>query len=134
MLSKAEDTHTSVVVCANAEGTVMIPTLIFQGVRKMTSFMKGYTEAKYIMSESGYMEDNTYVDWAQDFIAQSGGNCVLVVDWHSTRMNLEAIQLFRDANVKVVCLHPHTTHRLQPMDILAYSRLSRPHCPNTPAN
>ena len=42
---------------------------------------------------------------------------LLVLDEHSTHVkNLKAIELARKENVTMLCLPPHTTHKIQPLD------------------
>jgi hypothetical protein len=117
MPETGEDSHVSVVVTGNAAGEFLAPTFIFEGVRLMTAFTIGYKEATYMMSDSGGQEDHTFIEWCKLFVAKTGGKCALILDWHGTRLCFEAIKILRDAEVQLMCLHPHTTHRLQPMDV-----------------
>lgn len=49
---------------------------------------------------------------------------LLVLDGHITRTrNLEAINLARDNGVIMVCLPPHMTHRLLPLDVAFFKPL-----------
>jgi len=54
--------------------------------------------------------------WAQDFVDQTKGPCILILDNHSTRNDPIVLEIFVKANVQVVTLHPHTTHLTQPFD------------------
>ena len=66
--------------------------------------------------------------WLKHFIdcvrPQPGRKVVLVLDGHVTHTkNLAAIQLVRDAGVVMVSLPPHTTHKLQPLDVAFFGPL-----------
>lgn len=49
---------------------------------------------------------------------------VLILDGHVTHVkNLEAIEMARDAGIRMISLPPHTTHRLQPLDVAFFGPL-----------
>ena len=73
-------------------------------------------------NKSGYMTKELFVTWLHHFIkyaSPSLSNIVLLVlDGHSTHVkNIEAIDLATQNNVDIICLPPHTSHRMQPLDV-----------------
>lgn len=120
--------HVSLVACGNAAGKFLHPTLIFEGVRPKSSYVKDFPEARLLMTLSGYMEIAAYIAWAEDFVAQTGGNCVLIVDNHSTRKSLAALEIFLEHKVQVVTLPPHTTHLTQPLDVAVFRPFKASFC------
>lgn len=50
-----------------------------------------------------------------DYVRPSVENTVfLILDWHHT--NLDIILAARENHVSILCLSPHTTHKMQPLD------------------
>ena len=117
VLWRGQDYHVTLVACGNAAGTFLPPTLIFEGKRAKSVYIKDFPEAKLLMTISGWMEMGAYEAFARDFVAMTGGNCILIVDNHSTRKSLEALEIFLEHGVKIVTLPPHTTHLTQPLDV-----------------
>jgi len=48
---------------------------------------------------------------------------ILILDGHCSHKSLEVIDLARSSGVVIVCLPPHTTHKLQPLDRTFYGPL-----------
>lgn len=76
------------------------------------------------MSENGWTDDFLCKEWLQkSFIPQatsrntSGKPILLIYDGHGSHDTLDVIALSREHNVILYCLPPHTTHKLQPLDI-----------------
>ena len=53
----------------------------------------------------------------QIYKADKKDNVILVLDEHySHTRNLEVITLARENHVDIVCLRPHSSHKMQPLD------------------
>ena len=48
------------------------------------------------------------------------GHVILFVDGHHSHISIKLVQLAREKNVELICLPPHTTHILQPLDVGVY--------------
>jgi len=79
--------------------------------------MEGFPEAGCIATDSGFINNDVYVEWVKMFIEETGGNCILIADQHISRFDLRAILLLVKANVKMILMPPHCTHELQPADV-----------------
>ena len=112
-----ENKHVTLVMCVNAAGEAVVPTLIFTGERPMAKLIQGWGDCCLAMSDSGFITDDIWVSWVKKFIEVTGGNCVLISDHHVSRSDPRALHLLREANVKLMCLQPHTTHVCQPLDV-----------------
>ncbi len=109
--------HISIVATANAAGKVLRPFVLMQGkLAKKTYVHDHWPDARLVMTESGYQDNASWLAWAKFFVEDTGGNCILIADNHSTRRNLAAIEVFVQANVTLVTMPPHTTHVTQPLD------------------
>ena len=55
----------------------------------------------------------------------SNGYRLLIMDGHINHINLEFVQFREDYRIIPICLPPHTTHLLQPLDLVIFSLLKR---------
>lgn len=76
------------------------------------------------MSENGWTDDFLCKEWFKNnFIPQtakcniSGKLILLIYDGHGSHETFELIDLACKNNIILFCLSPHTTHRLQPLDV-----------------
>jgi hypothetical protein len=75
------------------------------------------------------MQKQIFLSWFDEFIAFSNSSkehpVLLLLDGHATHTkNLELIEKARNNGVVLLCFPPHTTHRLQPLDVSFMSPLS----------
>jgi hypothetical protein len=68
------------------------------------------------------MQVDIFVRWFRHFIQHSGATVeskvLLILDGHATHIqNLEVIDLARTNGVYIVSIPPHTSHKLQPLDV-----------------
>ena len=73
-------------------------------------------------NKSGYMTKDLFVEWLQHFIKYTKpiptNRILLILDGHSTHVkNIQAIDLATSSNIDMLCLPPHTSHRMQPLDV-----------------
>jgi hypothetical protein len=47
----------------------------------------------------------------------SGKLCLLIYDGHSSHITSDMVEMVAANNIHLFCLPPHTTHRLQPLDV-----------------
>lgn len=75
------------------------------------------------------MQSHIFVQWLEHFIKQTNPTksnpVLLLLDGYATHVkNLDIIDLARKNNVIILCFPPHTTHRLQPLDVSFMGPLS----------
>ena len=71
---------------------------------------------------TGWVQTYIFINWFKHYIKHTNSSkvnpSVLLLDDHSTHTkSIELIDLARENGVKIICLPPHTTHRLQPLDV-----------------
>ena len=76
------------------------------------------------------MTKELFITWIKHFVAHacrhSNARTLLILDGHSTHIkNIEAIDFARDTNLDILCLPPHTSHKLQPLDVSFMNPLKR---------
>ena len=113
--------HYSFVGCVSADGTPWTPLLIVQGVREYSAYSKDWPELHVGMNDKGYMNPSLFYRWITQWeadtraVAQGRSRC-LFIDNHYSHHVVAAMEFVRENNVRVVGMHPHTTHVLCALD------------------
>lgn len=129
MVSNERGESTTCVVCMSATGFFVPPMLIFKRKRMKPELGNGSPPGTVLSAqEKGWMCNEGFCLWLKHFISvvKPTKNCkvVLILDGHVTHAkNLEAINIARESGVRMVSLPPHTTHRLQPLDVAFFGPL-----------
>jgi len=82
------------------------------------------------VQQNGWMCNEGFVNWLKHFISvvrpTVEQKVALILDGHVSHCrNLEAINLARSAGVRMISLPPHTTHRLQPLDVTFFGPMGK---------
>ena len=118
------------VICMSATGNYIPPMLIWPRVRMIPILMEGTPSGSISATHpSGWMQASLFTDWFQHFLKYSHAStdkpALLILDGHSTHTrNLELLDLAKSNGVHILCLPPHCTHRLQPLDVSFMKPLS----------
>jgi len=117
-------------VCMSAAGAFMPPMLIYPRKRKQKEFELGLPPGGLAeVSDNGWITTELFLVWLKKFAqfskASKDSPVLLILDGHSTHTkSLETIDFARDNGVVLLCLPPHTSHRLQPLDVTFFKPLS----------
>ena len=81
--------------------------------------------ASYDHSESGWMEQKSFVNWFKKFIqhieaSPTSNKKILFFDGHVSHLSIELIDLANLNNIVLIRLPAHTTHLLQPLDVSVF--------------
>lgn len=112
----------TVLFCASATGSFMPPLVVYKGKVFMDAWASnGPRNAAYSVSESGYMHDANFEQWFINvFVAETKTYekpVVLLFDGHNSHLTYMTVKTAIDNQVVLVCLPPHTSHALQPLDV-----------------
>lgn len=82
-----------------------------------------------VYHESGWINKETFLVWFKKFVEHSNPGptkpVLLIFDGHNSHTkSLELVNFARENNVVLICFPPHTTHRLQPLDVSFMAPLS----------
>lgn len=118
----------TVVVAMSAAGHFVPPMFIFKRERMKEGLQKnGPTGAIYRCSKSGWITEQLFTEWIKHFAnytkATTEDPVMLVMDNHSTHSNLATYNFCRENGIKVISIPPHTSHRLQPLDVCFFAPL-----------
>ena len=111
------------VVCMSASGHYVPPFFIFPRARMRADLLDHAPPgAVGVAHKSGWMQTEIFLDWFKHFLRHCHPTAerplLLIMDGHKTHtLNLDVINLARERNVTLLCLPPHSSHRLQPLDV-----------------
>ena len=101
----------------------MPPLMVFPLVRRNNDYLKGALAGGWAeFTSSGWMQSDIFYKWMQKFIEFSRATkekpVLLILDGHSTHAkNPDLIDLAVENGVTMISFPPHTTHKLQPLDL-----------------
>ena len=110
-------------ICVSANGNYMPPLLIFPRVNYNQDYLEGSPPGAWAEFDiSGWMTTEIFMRWFKKFIQYSGASkqnpVLLLLDGHNTHIkNLDLIDLAEANGVTIICIPPHTSDKLQPLDI-----------------
>ena len=123
------DTKTQIttLVAANAAGNVIPPMHVFPGIRFRYNPLEGCVEGAYFgRSDSGWMVTELFYGWlANHFIKHitSERPVLLLVDGHTTHIDIETSKFCMHHGILLYCLPPHSSHVTQPLDVGLFGAL-----------
>ncbi|KAJ8942921.1 hypothetical protein NQ314_009896 [Rhamnusium bicolor] len=110
----------------NATGNALPPAIIFPRVRYKDYFLNGApTGSLGLASKSGWMTSPLFVDLLKHFQkitnASKENPTLILIDNHETHCSINAINYARNHGIHLLSFPPHTSHKLQPLDVGVYS-------------
>ena len=112
----------TVLLSMSATGFFPPPMLIFKRKRRDPSLARGAPAGSLIeISDSGWITAELFNTWIAEFAKLTGATkerpVVVILDNHSSHISLSGWDLCRENGIHMVSLPPHTSHRLQPLDV-----------------
>jgi hypothetical protein len=122
----------SVISCIGANGYTLPSFVIFQGQRIQHSWMDAQINERTVVrvSPNGWTDCRIALEWLQHFDIYTktqlqGKYRLLILDGHTSHVSLPFIEYCEQQNIIPLCLPPHSTHILQPLDVGVFSPLSK---------
>jgi len=127
----------SLLVCICADGTAIPPGLIYQGESGdlqdvwLDDFDASSELAYFAVSKKGWTNEELGMSWLKKIFDRNtrdkAGNSrrLLIVDGHSSHVNLKFIDYCDRNRIILAIFPPHSTHRLQPLDVGIFSPLAK---------
>lgn len=77
------------------------------------------------VSDTGYINDSVSLEWIHHFDTETqkvqlGEYRLLLLDGHISHCTVEFVRYCDDNKIIPLCLPPHTTHFLQPLDVMVF--------------
>jgi hypothetical protein len=117
---------TTVMAGISAAGDRLPPLLIFKGKKLQSTWrpVNPYKDMQFACSETGWMVTDIFNDWFNFFCTYvTQRPLLLVYDGHSTHINSTVIRKAISEDIRIIKLPPHTTDRLQPLDVVCFKPL-----------
>ncbi|XP_072400901.1 uncharacterized protein [Diabrotica undecimpunctata] len=128
-ISSAERGVNVTAVCGmNAVGYFISPFLIFPRVKMQPALKNGAPEGTMAVAyPSGWMTSENFVKYLEHFIQHAcpreNKPVLVLMDNHTSHVSLEVIKLCRKNHITLLGFPPHTSHRMQPLDVSIYGPL-----------
>lgn len=118
----------TIICCMNANGNYLPPFLIFPRKRMRPDLTdKAPPGTAGHCSDNGWVNAELFLEFLQHFTKHVNPSAekpvLLLVDNHKSHISLNAINHCRDNHITMVGFPPHTTHKLQPLDVSFYGPL-----------
>jgi DDE superfamily endonuclease len=124
----------SLLACVCADGTATPPALIYKGASNdlQNTWVEDLEErdkAYFATSTNGWTTNELGLAWLRRFHEDTrhkgSRRRLLILDGHSSHINMAFISLADSLRILILILPPHTTHRLQPLDVGLFSPLAK---------
>jgi hypothetical protein len=82
------------------------------------------------VSDNGWTTNELGVEWLKHFNAHTkartvGARWLLILNGHESHHSLEFQEICKENNIYTLCMPPHSSHLLQPLDVSCFSPLKR---------
>ena len=125
----------SLLACVSAIGKAIPPLLIYKGSSgdlqdTWVTDVKADDGVYFASSDNGWSSNKLGLTWLKTVFEpntrpkSSRTRRLLLVDGHSSHVNMEFIDFADRHRIIIMILPPHTTHRLQPLDVVLFQVLS----------
>jgi hypothetical protein len=122
----------TLIAAINAAGWTIPPFLIFAGQYHLSAWYEEDIPRDWAIaiSDNGWTNNELGVEWLKHFNAHTktrvvGARRLLVLDGHRSHHSLEFQELCKENNIYTLCMPPHSSHLLQPLDVGCFSPLKR---------
>jgi hypothetical protein len=125
----------TIIECVSSKGIRIPPWIILKAKEHQAAwyqesalFNKGYAIAR---SQNGWTTDEIGLRWLKEmFEPQSkhhltGAKRLLILDGHSSHLTAEFDDFCKENAIICLCMPPHTSHLLQPLDVGVFGPLKR---------
>jgi hypothetical protein len=124
----------TIIECVSSKGIHIPPVIILKGKEHQAPW---YQEAnlppdwKLTNSANGWTTDEIGLKWLKQVfdpfskLHSTGAKRLLILDGHSSHLNAEFDHFCKENAIISLCMPPHTSHLLQPLDVGVFGPLKR---------
>jgi hypothetical protein len=122
----------SIIECIGANGYVLPPFVIFEGQRIQQAWIDASIDPQTVIqvSPNGWTDNTIALRWLEHFDHHTATRAVgrkrlLILDGHASHVNYPFVEYCSQHGIIPLCLPPHSTHLLQPLDVGIFSPLAK---------
>lgn len=109
----------------SAIGSSLPPVFVYPRIRNVDEYLiEGPTSSIAIGNKSGWMTTDLFIDVLKHIVQHTKcskeNKVLLLIDNHESHTSVSAILFCRENGIVLLSFPPHTTHRLQPLDVGIY--------------
>lgn len=109
----------------SATGSTIPPVFVFPRVKYKSYFIHGAPPGSLgLSSKSGWMTGDIFLNVVKHIQHHTGSSkerrILILLDNHESHCTIETIVFCRDNGITLLSFPPHTSHRLQPLDVAVY--------------
>lgn len=130
MTSAERGTLVTACCCANAVGNTVPVFFVYPRVHfKPHMMIGGPAGCIGTANPSGWMTAECFLQWMKHFATfaqcSSENRVLLLLDNHDSHISYDCLQFASENGITMLTFPPHTTHKLQPLDVSVYGPLKR---------
>ena len=132
----------TIIDCVNASGTkTMPPTIVFKGKYHMEDWyttLGGNDSAFFGVTERGWTNNDLGEQWARKFDAFSASTNstkkqeprLFIFNGYESHISAQFLECLLTYSIELLCMPPHSTHLLQPLDVGIFGPLQQRYATN----
>ena len=120
----------TVQTCISGSGDLLPPYIVYAGKRLMANSVNGGPfGSRYSVTENGWMDTVTFIDWLQhhfiEYLPDDHPPVLLILDGHKSHISYEACLIAKENDVHLLKLPAHLSHLLQPLDVGVFKEMKK---------
>jgi len=122
----------TVIVAVQASGHPLPPFVIFKAKKHQTAWYAEHLPRDWILavSSNGWITNEIALGWVKHFNAQTvlrsrGRHRMLIMDGRGSHRSQEFLDFCNEHKIVCVCLPPHSSHKVQPLDVGCFGPLKQ---------
>jgi hypothetical protein len=117
----AQKSQITTLVAISASGQITPPMHISPGQRFAYNPLEGGVEGAYFArSSNGWIKTELFYGWIKNHFSICAGHerpVLLIVNGHTTHIDLDVSQFCKEDQILLYCLPPHSSHIIQLLDV-----------------
>ncbi|CAF3557585.1 unnamed protein product [Rotaria socialis] len=119
---------TTAIIGVNAKGDILPPLTVYAAKSVNHQWTEGGPpRSTYQCSQNGWINDDIFGFWFLNvFVVETislARPVLLVLDGHQCHFTIQVIEAAKQNNIIILCLPPHCTHGLQPLDLVTFGEV-----------
>ena len=120
----------TLIAAINATGWVIAPFIIFKAKHHNQAWYYNPKDWRIGVSGNGWTTNELGLEWLRHFIQHTkartvGSHRLLILDGHESHKSLAFQDLCEENKIITLCMPPHASHILQPLDVGCFAPLKR---------